>query len=96
MQSLASLFVTVVVFAIVGAGQSRAAAAAPIDRHAAITQAVDDGVAAAPLAPDALVASVPALPLRAPLVFAAPLSLTPRRAPTAKLRLYLRDRALLL
>ena len=86
-----ALFSLIVASALLGFA---APAHAPTDRHATIAQASDE--VAAPIIHDALAACTPALPFVAPLVFVASRSTTPRRAPTATLPLYLRDRSLLL
>jgi len=98
MQSLASLFVSLVVVALVGAGEARAHRAPPtsLDRHATITRAADGPNAAAPSSPDLLSPCVPAPAAQAPLLFASFGARAPLPAPRAALPLYLRHRALLL
>ena len=90
MRALYSLIVTL---ALLGA-VAPARAAAPVDRHATISQATND--VAAPSLHDALVAVPPLCFTQAPVIVFTALSSTPRPAPPAALPLYLRDRALLL
>ena len=96
MQSLASLFLSLVIVAVVGAGESQARTAAPLDRQATIARAVDHVAAAAPLAPDLLLPGALPPSLHAPILFASSLARAPRFAPRATPPLYLRHRALLL
>ena len=98
MQSLASLFVSLVVVALVGAGEARAHRAPPtsLDRHATLTRATDGPGAAAPSSPDGLSPCLSAPAPHAPLLFASFLPCAPLPAPRAALPLYLRHRALLL
>jgi hypothetical protein len=95
MQSLASLLVSLVVLAVVGAGESRARPV-PVDRTATIAAAVSAPSAAAPLAPDLLPPCALTPSLRAPVVFASSLPRALVPAPQATAPLYLRHRALLL
>lgn len=96
MQSLASLLVSLVVLAVVGAGESRARPAPSIDRVATIASAVTAPSAAAPLAPDVLLPCALAPAVGAPVVFSSSLPRALVPAPAATAQLYLRHRALLL
>lgn len=96
MQSLASLFVSLVVVAVVGAGESHARPAAPVDRQATLARAVDHVASAAPLPPDLLLPGALPPSLHAPILFASSLARAPLLVPRATAPLYLRHRALLL
>lgn len=96
MQSLASLFVSLVVVAVVGAGESQARPAAPLERHATVAHAVDHVASAAPLPPELLLPGALPPSLHAPVLPVSSLARAPRSAPRATPPLYLRHRALLL